>query len=58
VKEELRKMCSKEVVVGYWRKLHNEDFHDPHLSTNFNWIVNSRSVRWVGSVQNTYRVLV
>jgi hypothetical protein len=50
VKEELRKMCSSRVVVGYWRKLHNEDFHDLHLSPNFNLIVNSSSVRWVGSI--------
>jgi hypothetical protein len=46
VKEELRKMCS----IGYRRKLHNEDFHDVHLSPNFNWIINSRSVGWAGSV--------
>lgn len=50
MKEEMRKMCSKGVVVGYWRKLHNEDFRDFHLSPHFNWIINSRSVRWVGSV--------
>jgi hypothetical protein len=43
-------MCSKGLVVGYWRKLLNEDFHDLHFSPNFNWIMNSRSVRWVRSV--------
>jgi hypothetical protein len=37
----------KGVVVGYWRKLYNENFHDFHFSPNCNRIINSRNVRWV-----------
>jgi hypothetical protein len=39
----------KGVMVGFWRKLYNENFHY-FLSPNCNRVINSRNARWVGNV--------
>jgi hypothetical protein len=48
--------------MGYWRKLHNEEFHNLYSSPDR--IIKSRSMRWavhlarIGAKRNTYRILV
>ena len=60
----LRNIYSPErkEVKGDWRKLHSEELHDVHSSSNI-MVIKSRRMRWVGQVahmekRNTYRVLV
>jgi hypothetical protein len=49
-------------VMGYWRKLHNEELHN--LYSSINRLINTRMMRWVGHVaqmgekRNAYRILV
>jgi hypothetical protein len=50
-----------EITEG-WRKSHNEEFRDFYSSLNINWVIKSKSVRWVGNVartgRNAFRVLL
>jgi hypothetical protein len=51
-------------IIGGWRKLHNEDFHNLYSSRNIIRMTKSRRMTWAGRVarmgekRNTYRVLV
>jgi hypothetical protein len=51
-------------IIGDWRKLHNEEFHNLYSSTNIITFINSRWMRWARHVanmknsRNSYRVLV
>jgi hypothetical protein len=50
-------------VIGDWRKLHNEDFHNL-FSPNIIRMIKSRRMRWAGRVarmgqkRKAYRILV
>jgi hypothetical protein len=54
----------RDEVTGEWRKLHNEELHDPYCSPNIVRVLKSRRIRWVGYVarigekRGVYRVLV
>jgi hypothetical protein len=37
-------------MTGGWRKLHNEELHNLHSSSNIIKIIRSRSMRWTGDV--------
>jgi hypothetical protein len=51
-------------VIGGWRKLHNEEFHNLYCSPSIIRIIKSRRMRWAGHVarmgekRNAYRILV
>ena len=53
----LRKIfgAKRDEVTGKWRKLHDEEFNDPHCSSNILRMVQSRGMRWVGRVACTGR---
>jgi hypothetical protein len=40
----------REEVVGGWRRLHNEKFHNLYTSTIIIRVIKSRSMRWAGHV--------
>jgi hypothetical protein len=50
-------------VVGGWRRLHNEEFHNTHTSPDIIRVTKSR-IRWVvrvaciGEMRNVYNILV
>jgi hypothetical protein len=52
------------MMMGGWRKLHNEEFRDLYSSPSIIRIIKSRRLRWVGHVarmgekRNGYRFLV
>jgi hypothetical protein len=54
----------REEVMGEWRKLHNVELHNLHLSPDIIRQTKSRRMRWAGHVarvgegRNVYRVLV
>jgi hypothetical protein len=37
-------------VMGDWRKLHNEEFHNLYSSPNIIRMIKSRRMRWAGHV--------
>jgi hypothetical protein len=49
---------------GSWRKLHNDELHNPYSSTNIIRVIKSRRMRWAGHVarmeegRDVYRVLI
>jgi hypothetical protein len=51
-------------VMGWWRKLHNEELHDLYSLPRIIRIIKSRRIRWVGQVarmgekKNAHRLLV
>jgi hypothetical protein len=51
-------------VIGGWRKLHNEEFHNLYSSPGISKIIKSRRMRWAGHVAriwdkgNACRILV
>jgi hypothetical protein len=40
----------RDKVTGEWRKLHNEELHDPYCSPTIIRVIKLRRVRWVGHV--------
>jgi hypothetical protein len=40
----------RDEVTGDWRKLHNEELHNLYSSTNIIRMIQSRRMRWAGSV--------
>jgi hypothetical protein len=54
----------RDDVMGEWRKLHNEEFHDLYSSISIIRIIKSRRMRWawhvarMGEKSNAYRLLV
>jgi hypothetical protein len=40
----------KREVIGGWRKLHNEEFHNFHSSPSIIRTMKSRRIRWSGQV--------
>jgi hypothetical protein len=38
----------KEEVVGFWRRLHNEEFISCTLHHNFIRVIKSKRMRWAG----------
>jgi hypothetical protein len=54
----------KDGVTGGWRKLYNEELHNLHSSPSIIRIIESRRMRWAGTVaqmgekRNTYRLLI
>jgi hypothetical protein len=60
----LRKIFGpKREEDGSWRKLHNDELHNPYSSSNIVIVIKSRRVRWAGHVARMgegryfYRVL-
>jgi hypothetical protein len=53
----------RDEVMGEWRKLHNEEFHDLYSSPSIIRIIKSRRMRWAGHVarmgkkRNAHRLL-
>jgi hypothetical protein len=37
-------------VIGEWRKLHNEEFHDLYCPPIIVRVIKSRTIRWAGRV--------
>jgi hypothetical protein len=62
----LRRMfgLKRDGVMGGWRNLHNEEFHNLYSSPSIIRIIKSRRMRWAGHVArmeakgNVYRLLV
>jgi hypothetical protein len=54
----------RDGVIGWWRKLHDEELHNLYFSPNVIRIIKSRRMSWVGHVarmgekRNVYRLLV
>jgi hypothetical protein len=54
----------RDVAIGEWRKLHNEELHDLYSSTSIIRIMKAWRMRWAGHVgrmgekRNAYRLLV
>jgi len=54
----------RDEVTEDWRKVHNEEPHDPYSSPSIVRVIKSRRMRWAGHVarmgerRGVYRVLV
>jgi hypothetical protein len=54
----------RDEVMGFWRKLHNDEFHKLYSSPNIIRMIKSRRMRWaehvarMGETRNAYRILV
>jgi hypothetical protein len=63
---EVRRICGpeREEVAGGWRRLHNEELHNLHVSSNIIRVIKSgrmnsaRLVTRIGQVRNAYNFLV
>jgi hypothetical protein len=53
-----------EEVLGGWRRLHNEEFHNLCASQNIIRVINSWRMRWgghaacMGEMKNAYKIFV
>jgi hypothetical protein len=59
----LRRMDRRDEIIGGWRKLHNEEFHNLYSSPNIIRMVKTRKTRagniaCMGGRRNAYRILV
>jgi hypothetical protein len=51
-------------VTGGWRRLHNEELHNLHVSPNNIRVIKSRRMKWtvhvarMGEIRNKYKILV
>jgi hypothetical protein len=53
---DLRKIFGpKREEDGPWRKLHNDELHNPYSSPNIVRVIKSRRMRWAGHVARTGR---
>jgi hypothetical protein len=51
-KRVLRKIFGpKKEEDGSWRKLHNDELHNPYSSLNIVRVIKSRKMRWAGHVE-------
>jgi hypothetical protein len=48
----------REEVTGDCRKLHNEDIHNLHSSSNIIMIIKSRFAKWVEELRNLHEMLL
>jgi hypothetical protein len=50
--KELRRIFGpkRDEVTGEWKKLHNEELHNPYSSPNIVPVIKSRRMRWAGHV--------
>jgi hypothetical protein len=54
----------REEVVGGWRRLHNREFHNLHVSPNIVRMIKSRRMQWaeqvacIGEMRNLCKILV
>jgi hypothetical protein len=54
----------RDEVTGEWRKLHNEELHDPYSSSNIVRLIKSRRMRWAVHVarmveeRGVYKILM
>jgi hypothetical protein len=54
----------RDEVIGGWRKLHNEEFHNLYCSPHIIIMIKPRRIRWSGNVaptgekRNAYRISV
>ena len=46
----LRISLSDSILVGEWRRLHNEELHSLYRSANIVRVIKSRRLRWAGHV--------
>jgi hypothetical protein len=55
---------NRDGMTGWWRKLHNEEFHNLYSSPSIIRIIKSKRTRWtlyvtqMGEKRNVYRLLV
>jgi hypothetical protein len=42
-------------IVGGWRKLHDEEFHNLYSSLNIITVIKSRRMRWTGHIAHMGR---
>jgi hypothetical protein len=62
----VKRICGpkREEVAGGWRRQHNEELHNLHVSPNAIRVIRSRRMRWVvhvagmGEMRNAYKILV
>jgi hypothetical protein len=52
----------KEEVAGGWRRLHNEELHNLHISPNIIRVIKSRWMKWsyetrMEETRNAYNIL-
>jgi hypothetical protein len=40
----------RDEVIGEWIKLHKEELNDLTCSSNIEWVIKSRRMRWTGHV--------
>jgi hypothetical protein len=54
----------RDYIIGFWRKIHNEELHNLYSSPNIIRMIKSRKIRWSGNVEcvgkkkNAYRLPV
>jgi hypothetical protein len=45
---ENRVLRKRGEVTGGWIRLHNEELHDLHCSSDVMWVIKSRRMSWMG----------
>ena len=48
----LRRICEpkRDVVIGKWKKLYNEELNDLYFPSNIVQVIKSRRIRWAGYI--------